>query len=149
MDIEFWENKEEKIIKADLFSEQARKIAEEIFSEKDNKRNNPTQIRKFYDEILRIDSILKSLPEEKRSGEFSRLLPYLMMLNSKAAYAEARELVSKKFREFINKSLSQIKTKEDFDALAGLFEAFMGFYKYYVEVVKNPKDLPSKGKGGK
>ncbi len=139
MNIEFWENREKKIIKADLFSEQAKKIAEEIFSEKDTKRNNPTQIRKFYDEILRIDSILKSLPEEKRSEEFKKLLPYLLMLNSKAAYAEARELVSRKFREFINESLSQIKTKEDFDALTSLFEAFMGFYKYYVEVVKIPE----------
>jgi len=138
MNIEFWEDRDKKIIKADLFSEQAKKIAEEVFSEKDNKKNNPTQIRKFYDEILRLDGILKTLPVERQVEEFNKLLPYLMMLNSKAAYAEARELVSKKFREFMGKSLSQIRTKDDFDAFAGLFEAFMGFYKYYVEVVKNP-----------
>ncbi len=141
MNIVFWEDKNKKLIKADLFSEQANKIALEVFKEKDNKKNNPTQIRKFYDEILRFNSILKTLPPEKQDEEFKRMLPYLMMLNSKTAYAEARELVSKNFREFMKQSLFQIKTKDDFDVFAGLFEAFMGFYKYYVEVVKNPSKL--------
>ncbi|MFN3395984.1 MAG: type III-A CRISPR-associated protein Csm2 [Thermodesulfovibrionales bacterium] len=121
-----------------MFSEQARTIADEVFSEKDNKKNNPTQLRKFYDEVLRFDSMLKTIPAEKQSEEFTKILPYLMMLNSKAAYAEARELVSKKFREFLSKSLLQVKTKDDFEVFSGLFEAFMGFYKYNVEVVKNP-----------
>lgn len=138
MDINFWENKDKKIIKYDLFSEQAETIAKEVFSEKDNKKNNPTQLRKFYDEVLRFDSILKTIPQDKQTEEFNKILPYLMMLNSKAAYAEARDLVSKKFKEFISKSLSQVKTKDDFEAFSGLFEAFMGFYKYNVEVVKTP-----------
>lgn len=138
MNIVFWEDREKKIIKANLFSEEAKRIADEVFAEKDNKKNNPTQIRKFYDEVLRFDSILKSIATEKKDDEFKKLLPYLLMLNAKAAYAEARDLVSQKFREFINKSLSQIKTKEDFEAFAGLFEAFMGFYKYNVEVIENP-----------
>lgn len=138
MDINFWEDRDKKIIKPDLFSEQAKKIADEVFSEKDNKKNNYTQLRKFYDEVLRFDSILKTIPAEKQSEEFTKILPYLMMLNSKAAYAEARDLVSKKFREFVSKSLLNVKTKEDFEVFSGLFEAFMGFYKYNVEVLKNP-----------
>ncbi len=136
MNISFWENKDKKILRSDLFSEQAKTIADEVFSEKDNKKNNPTQLRKFYDEVLRFSSIMKTLPPEQQTEEFNKMLPYLMMLNSKAAYAEARELVSRKFKEFINSSLLQIKTKDDFEAFSGLFEAFMGFYKYNVEVVK-------------
>lgn len=139
MEIIFWENKERKIVKADLFSEQARTIAEEVFSEADSKKNKPTQLRKFYDEVLRFESILKSLPAEKLNEEFKKMLPYLMMLNSKVAYAEARDLVSGKFREFINKSLKQIETKDDFEAFSGLFEAFMGFYKYYDEKGEKPQ----------
>jgi CRISPR-associated protein Csm2 len=138
MNISFWENKDKKILKSDLFSEQAKTIADEVFSEKDNRKNNPTQLRKFYDEVLRFSSIMKTLPAEQQTEEFNKMLPYLMMLNSKAAYAEARDLVSRKFKEFINKSLLQIKTKDDFEAFSGLFEAFMGFYKYNVEVVKTP-----------
>ncbi|MCX7725049.1 MAG: type III-A CRISPR-associated protein Csm2 [Thermodesulfovibrio sp.] len=139
MNITFWENKEKKIIKSDLFSEQAKMIAEEVFSEADSKKNKPTQLRKFYDEVLRFESILKALTPEKQNEEFKKILPYLKMLNSKVAYAEARDLVSKKFREFINKSLSQIETKEDFEAFSGLFEAFMGFYKYYDEKGEKPQ----------
>lgn len=139
MDIKFWENREKKIIKADLFSEQARKIAEEVFNEADSKKNKPTQLRKFYDEVLRFESILKSLSAEKQSEEFKKMLPYLMMLNSKVAYVEARDLVSKNFRDFIKKSLEEIKTKDDFDAFSGLFEAFMGFYKYYDEKGERPQ----------
>lgn len=138
MEIKFWEDKDKKIIRSDLFSEQAKTIADAVFSEKDNKKNNPTQLRKFYDEVLRFDSILKTIPTAKQPEEFNKMLPYLMMLNSKAAYAEARGFVSKKFREFLSKSLSQIKTKDDFEAFSGLFEAFMGFYKYNVEVVQTP-----------
>jgi len=149
MKIEFWYDKDKKIIRKDLFSEQADNIAKEIFNEKNNKRNNPAQIRKFYDEVLRIDSILKTLPVEKREEEFAKLLPYLMMLNSKAHYAEARELVSKTFREFMRVCLSQIKTYNDFEAFAALFEAFMGFYKYYVEVIKDPTKLEEKKGGNK
>lgn len=146
MNINFWENKDKKILMPDLFSEQAKTIADEVFSEKDNKKNNPTQLRKFYDEVLRFNSILKTLPADKQSEEFNKMLPYLMMLNSKAAYAEARDLVSKKFKEFISKSLSQIKTKDDFEAFSGLFEAFMGFYKYNVEVVKTPPQSHQQGR---
>lgn len=152
MNIVFWENREKKIIKSDLFSEQARKIAEEVFSEADNRKNKPTQLRKFYDEVLRFESILKNLPAEKQNEEFEKMLPYLMMLNSKVAYAEARELVSKKFREFINDSLAQIQTKEDFEAFSGLFEAFMGFYRYYTEKGQRPQsqqhtNRPQQGHG--
>jgi CRISPR-associated protein Csm2 len=66
-------------------------------------------------------------------AEFESILPYLKMLNAKAAYAMGRDLVSKGFKDFISTSLNQIKDKDDFDVFAGLFEAFMGYYKYFVE----------------
>jgi len=135
MPINFWKDKDSKILDPTLFNEQAKTIADEVFKEKDSKKNNPTQIRKFYDEILSFDSILKSMPAEKQDQEFVKLLPYIMMLNSKAAYAQARDLISGSFKQFINEALQKIQTKEDFDAFLGLFEAFMGFYKYNVEIV--------------
>jgi CRISPR-associated protein Csm2 len=66
-------------------------------------------------------------------SDFENILPYLKMLNAKAAYAMGRDLVSKGFKDFISNSLNQIKDKDDFDAFAALFEAFMGYYKYYDE----------------
>lgn len=131
MAINFWKDKSKKQIDAELFSDKANKLAEDIYKEQQQSRgkaNKPTQIRKFYDEVLRFDSMLKTNPTD-----FDNILPYLKMLNAKVAYAMGRDLVSKGFKDFISTSLNQIKDKDDFDAFAGLFEAFMGYYKFYDE----------------
>lgn len=133
MDIKFWKDKSKHQIDPDLFSKRAEELAEEIFKKGSNKLNKPTQIRKFYDEVVRFDSIVKTNP-----AEFETILPYLKMLNAKAAYAVGRDLVSIEFKDFIHNSLKQIKDKEDFDAFAGLFEAFMGYYKFYDEKGQRP-----------
>ncbi|NWG04356.1 MAG: type III-A CRISPR-associated protein Csm2 [Syntrophaceae bacterium] len=126
MDLTFWKDKNKKLIDPDLFSTKAEELAKSIYGEQTGKANKPTQIRKFYDEILRFEGILKASPTD-----FDNILPYLKMLNAKAAYAMGRELVSKKFKDFISNSLNQVKDKDDFDVFAGLFEAFMGYYKFY------------------
>lgn len=131
MEIKFWKDKSKRQIDTELFSDKANKLAEDIYKEQQQSRgkaNKPTQIRKFYDEVLRFDSMLKTNP-----SDFENILPYLKMLNAKAAYALGRDLVSKGFKDFISTSLNQIKDKDDFDAFAGLFEAFMGYYKFYDE----------------
>jgi len=131
MGLDLWKDKSKKLIEPDLFSEKAEELAKKIYKEQlesRGKANKPTQIRKFYDEVLRFDSIVKANPTE-----FENILPYLKMLNAKAAYAMGRDLVSKGFKDFISYSLGQIHTKEDFDVFADLFEAFMGYYKFYDE----------------
>jgi len=132
MAIQFWKDKSKRIINPDLFSSFADKLAQQVFNEQNktvNKPvNKPTQIRKFYDEVLRFDSIIKLNP-----NEFENVLPYLKMLNAKAAYAMGRDLISKSFKDFISDALNQIKDKDDFSAFAGLFEAFMGYYKFYYD----------------
>jgi len=131
MGLDLWKDKSKKLIEPDLFSEKAEELAKKIYKEQlesRGKANKPTQIRKFYDEVLRFDSIVKANP-----AEFENILPYLKMLNAKAAYAMGRDLVSKGFKDFISYSLGQIHTKEDFDVFADLFEAFMGYYKFYDE----------------
>lgn len=128
MQIKLWKDEDKKQIDPDLFSAKAEDLAKQIFAERIGKLNNPTQIRKFYDEVLRFDGILKT-----KSSQFGDILPYIKMLNAKAAYAQGRDLVSSGFKDFISDSLSQIKNEEDFDVFASLFEAFMGYYKFYAE----------------
>jgi len=128
MAIQFWKDKTKRIINPDLFSAVADSLARQIFNEQTRTANKPTQIRKFYDEVVRFDSIIKLNPDE-----FDNTLPYLKMLNAKAAYAMGRDLISKGFKDFISEALGQIKDKDDFTAFAGLFEAFMGYYKFYDE----------------
>lgn len=135
MAIKFWKDKTKKEIEPELFSkiaeEWAKDVKESSKSDRNSKptNNKPTQIRKFYDEVLRFDGIVKSNPED-----FNNILPYLKMINAKVAYAVGRkELVSTKFKQFISESLSQINDKDDFDAFVGLFESFIGYYKFYYE----------------
>jgi CRISPR-associated protein Csm2 len=132
----------------ELFSTKAEKIAEEVFGGQlstNGKANKPTQLRKFYDEVLKFDGMLKSLSSERQKEEFEKLLPYLKMLNAKAAYAMGRDLVTKEFKDFLSQSLAQVKSKEDFDIFAGLFEAFMGFYKFYDEKGERPQREQTRG----
>lgn len=136
MDINFWKDKNKKLIDPDLFSAKAEELARSIYEEQQTSRgkaNKPTQLRKFYDEVIRFGSMLQGLPAEKQKEEFDKILPYLKMLNAKAAYAQGRDLVSKSFKDFIANSLAKINDKDDFEAFASFFEAFMGFYKFYDE----------------
>lgn len=126
-------------IDSELFSSKAELLAKAVFDASDNKVNKPTQLRKFYDEVVRFDSMLKSVSPDKQNEEFEKMLPYLKMLNAKAAYAMGRDLVTKEFKDFISKSLEQVKNKNDFELFNGLFEAFMGFYKYYDEKGERPQ----------
>ena len=126
MDVKFWKDKGKKQLDPELFSSMAEQLAKEIADEGGNKTNKPTQIRKFFDEVQRFESMLKAKP-----SEFDNILPYIKMLNAKVAYAAGRNLVSLRFKDFISGSLAQIKDRDDFYAFAGLFEAFMGYYKFY------------------
>lgn len=131
MDIVFWKDKARKIIDPDLFSSKAEALAQKVYNghqKSREKANKPTQIRKFYDEVMSVGSRLKTNP-----NEFEMILPYVRMLNAKAAYALGRDLISTEFKDFITGSLKQIKDKDDFDVFQSYFEAFMGFYKFYVE----------------
>ncbi|RMF92693.1 MAG: type III-A CRISPR-associated protein Csm2 [Candidatus Schekmanbacteria bacterium] len=125
MGIEFWKDKENKVINPQLFSEIADREAKKVHNAGEN-RNKPSQIRKFYDEVLRYDSIIKS-----EQGKFEEILPYINMLKAKAAYALGRKHITEEFKELISDCLSQIHNKEDFDVFVNFFESFMGYYRFY------------------
>lgn len=125
----FWKDRSKGQINPDLFSTEAELLANLVYKESTKKLNNPTQIRKFYDEVLRFKS---------NTDEFEVLLPYIKMLNAKAAYAMGRDLISKSFKDFISTSIKEIESRGDFEVFANFFEAFIGFYKYNVEKVERP-----------
>ncbi len=123
-----WKDREKGLIDPLLFSETAEKFAREIGGEgKENKNlNKGTQLRRFFDEIVRLQSQVKNDAEK-----WSNLLPYIHMLVSKAAYAEGRKLVSSSFVDLIKSGIKQIETPRDLNVFTNFFESFMGFYKLY------------------
>ncbi|MCK5679291.1 type III-A CRISPR-associated protein Csm2 [bacterium] len=127
--ITLWQDSEKKIISPQLFSEAAEKLAKEIGGE-GYKVNKGTQLRRFYDEIVRLQSQAKSLSEDD-TEKWANLLPYIHMLVAKAAYAQGRGLVSPSFVNLLKSGISQIETRRDLTIFANFFESFMGFYKLH------------------
>jgi len=126
--ISLWKDKGKKIVDPTLFSSTAEQLAVKLAEDNKNskKANKRTQLRRFYDEVLRLDSEAKTRPEQ-----WDNILPRLHMLTAKAAYAKGRELVSDNFVSFIKNAIQQIEHQDDLVVFANFFEAFMGFYRLH------------------
>jgi CRISPR-associated protein Csm2 len=125
--INFWKDKREKVIDPTLYSAHAARLSADLAREckEDRKRpNKRTQIRKFYDEVARLEASARA-----REGEWPNILPMVHMLTAKAAYARGRDLVSDRFLEFIRSAVNQVQDLDDLSVFANFFEAFMGFYR--------------------
>lgn len=123
--ITFWKDRSKKKIDPKLFSEKAENLAKR-FDAEGAKVNKRTQIRKFYDEVVRLNMAAKA-PD----AEWNDILPFVHMLTAKAAYAKGRGLVSESFLQFIRTSVNQVEAPADLAVFTNLFEAFYGFYRMY------------------
>ena len=134
--ITFYKDRSKGIVEPKLFSDFAEKTAEDIAKSGQTttregrtklERNKRTQIRKFYDELLRLNGIVKSNPRD-----WEVVLPYINMLIAKAAYANGRNtLVTDDFVKLLKDCVAQVEKPADLDVFANFFESFMGFYRRY------------------
>lgn len=112
-------------IDPELFNSIALRAAKRIAGDDPRKNDNkPTQLRKFYDEIVLWDSKVRQNPEK-----FDDYLPFIRMINAKAAYARGRKLVDDNFVDLIHKGLQQVICAQTLHTFKLFMEAFMGFYK--------------------
>ncbi|HBD08000.1 MAG TPA: type III-A CRISPR-associated protein Csm2 [Syntrophobacteraceae bacterium] len=125
VDVSFYKDQQKKTLRTDIFSTTAEKMAS-VFAEANDRINKRSQIRKFYDEVIRLNSMAKTSDEN-----WENLLPYVHMLIAKATYAEGRNLVSNDFVKFMKDCIKQIETQMDLQVFADLFESLMGFYRKY------------------
>lgn len=113
--------------KPELFDKVADETARTIAAAK-KEVNKPTQIRKFYDEIVMWDQRVR-----QNKDAYNQFLPLIKMINAKVAYAEGRDLVDQNFTRLMRCCLDQVKENEP-ETLhhCKLFlEAFMGFFKLH------------------
>lgn len=121
-------------IAVDLFSEVAHETARIIA--RDSKSNKPTQLRRFYDEIVMWDTRINTQStKEKRDKVFDESLPFIRMMNAKVAYAKGRKLVNDDYLDLLNHCLKEAKDPRSMRHFKLFMEAFMGFYK-----LERPKD---------
>ncbi|NLF98076.1 MAG: type III-A CRISPR-associated protein Csm2 [Candidatus Riflebacteria bacterium] len=143
MAIQFWQDKDRTQLNPTLFSEIAEAEAKKVFRSAEGRgkninKNKPTQLRRFFDEIIAFESRYKQMLS-KNPGEpekvFMQQLPFIHMLIPKVKYAEARNLVSRDFVELVKSAVvDNLKQSSDLKVLTSFFEAFMGHYKYCVEI---------------
>ncbi len=129
MKIDLWMDRENKKIDPVLFSDKAESLAKILAQDCENSRkkiNKMSQIRKFYDEVVRLNMASKN-----KNADWDSILPMINMIIAKTAYAKGRKLISENFLSFIKSSIKQIKTPDDLAVFANFFEAFYGFYKFH------------------
>jgi len=128
--ISFYKDKEKRVLDPKLFSTTAEQWAKKINESGGGKSNKRTQIRKFYDEVVRYNTLAKVNKEDKK--DWDNILPYINMLIAKAAYAKGRNnLVTEDFVGLLKDCVVQIRDPRDLDVFTNFFEAFMGFYRQY------------------
>lgn len=108
---------------AELFNSIAQRAAQAV-STADKNRNKGTQLRRFYDEL-----VLWEMRSAQHPDKFDEYLPFIRMLNAKAAYAEGRKLVDRTFVDLLAHTLKETTSAQTFTACKLFWEAFMGFYK--------------------
>ena len=126
--VSFYKDKEKRILNPVLFSQTAMDWAEKIHARGGKNANKRSQLRKFFDEVIRLNSLSKSNPRD-----WDNILPYVNMLIAKAAYAQGRGKVTQEFVDLIKGCIDQVHKDSDLDVFANFFEAFIGFYRKYGE----------------
>lgn len=124
--IELWKDRENRVLNPEAFSIEAERIAKEVADEGGWNKNKRSQLRKFFDEVVRLNQMAKN--DDK---EWENILPQVHMLSAQAAYAYGRKHVGDLFLSLVKDNISYIETDKDLDAYANFFEAFIGFYKLY------------------
>ena len=118
----------------DLFDGIAEKAARVVAE--DRPKTKTSQLRRFYDELLRWEAKVNDGDLDGAKDRLRKHLPFIRMMNAKAAYAKGRNLVGASFVTLLGRCLEQVS--DDPNALRNsklFFEAFMGFYKLH-----DPKD---------
>jgi CRISPR-associated protein Csm2 len=112
----------DKPLNPELFDTVAQKVAKTIGKSK--RGNKPSQIRQFYDELVMWEEKVRQSPDK-----FDEFLPFIRMLNAKAAYAQGRNNVDSNFTSLISHCLGQVDSAETLHNFKLFFEAFLGFFK--------------------
>lgn len=115
---------EKGALKPELFDKTARAVAKLVAGDDRNQANKPTQLRQFYDELVMWEE--RARQDRDRFDEF---LPFIRMLNAKAAYAAGRRHVDHNFVELIGHCVGQVDSYDTLRNFKLFFEAFLGFYK--------------------
>ncbi|GAB6067603.1 type III-A CRISPR-associated protein Csm2 [Methylothermus subterraneus] len=113
----------------ELFDQTAERAAKSV-ADCRKEVNKPTQLRRFYDELVMWEEKVARGPDR-----FEEFLPFIRMLKAKVAYAKGRKLVDGAFVDLLDQTIDSVRDADDLKVAKLFLEAFMGFYK-----LERPKD---------
>lgn len=115
------------------FNEEAEDVAKSL------KEISPTQLRRFYEDVLhlrrRLDHEAANNPNATREQLFPRLRPEFKMLRAKAYYAKGRDRKNfpDEMKNFLDWHVTAVREYREFEVFCKHFQAVVAFHKYYFE----------------
>lgn len=119
----FYRDRDKGILNPVLFADAAENWAKEVHEKGGRNANKRSQIRKFYDEVLRLNGIVKGSPDD-----WDHVFPFVNMLIAKAVYARGRKKITDEFVTLLKECTKQVTSPKDLEVFANFFEAFIGYY---------------------
>ncbi len=117
-------------IPATLFSDIAQEKARTVAEAGAGKKNKPTQLRRFYDELVMwFERVHFERTPAERNKKYEEVAPFIQMLVAKVAYAKGREHVDECFETLFAHVIRQINDADSLRHAKLFMEAFMGFSK--------------------
>ena len=108
-----------------LFDTLAESVARALDAEGGrSSKNKPTQIRRFYDELVGWQERINGDDEK-----FKHYEAFIKMLNAKVAYAKGRKLVDEQFESWFRDCIKSTTSAKALDHFRLHFEAVIGFLK--------------------
>jgi len=126
--IRLWKDKPTEKLDPELFSKTAEKLAREIGEEGGRNKNKNSQVRRYFDEVVRLNTLAQEGDEERMKYQ---VLPQVHMLVAKVVYAKGRKLVTDSFVNMMKSGIEQIEDRKDLQVFTNFLESFMGFYKVH------------------
>lgn len=107
----------------ELFNDEAEAVAKRLHQAAGH-LNKPTQIRRFYDELVGWQERI-----EGDDQKFKQFEAFIRMLNAKVAYAKGRKLVDDQFETWFRECIRSTTSAKALDHFRLHFEAVLGFLK--------------------
>ena len=120
----YYQDSDKQKLKKEYICDFAKDIAKILEKDGGREANKRTQIRKFYEYLLRVNQKMnmKNYDLSYIEADLAKLSPYVQ-------YAGSRKVVSKVFVEFIEKNVAAIKGEEDLKAFVSHFESLIAYMK--------------------
>ncbi len=120
----YYNDPEKEKLKPEYIVKYPKEIVRGFEKEGKGNGNKRSQIRKYYEYLLRIEKKMIN-----SDNDFSIVEADLQDLISKATYAKGRGVVTKIFEQFIERNVEAVKDEKDLRAFKKHFESVIAFTK--------------------